>query len=97
MHVYVNGTICPAHEASVSVLDHGFLYGIGLFETMRVYDRKLFLWDDHFARLSSGLLALQIQPYGQKRSWRTRSCKRSTPMGCGMRMCASASPPGRKE
>ncbi|MED1645345.1 aminodeoxychorismate lyase [Brevibacillus agri] len=66
MHVYVNGTICPAHEARVSVLDHGFLYGIGLFETMRVYDRKLFLWDDHFARLSSGLLALQIQPIWSK-------------------------------
>lgn len=66
MHVYVNGTICPAHEASVSVLDHGFLYGIGLFETLRVYDRKLFLWNDHYARLSSGLLALQIQPLWTK-------------------------------
>lgn len=61
MHIYANGTICPAHEASVSILDHGFLYGIGLFETLRVYDGKLFLWDDHFARLSSGLLALQIK------------------------------------
>lgn len=61
MHVYVNGTICPAHEAAVSVLDHGFLYGIGLFETLRVYDRKLFLWDAHYARLSSGLLALRIR------------------------------------
>ncbi|WGV60313.1 aminodeoxychorismate lyase [Brevibacillus brevis] len=62
MHVYVNGTICPAHEATVSVLDHGFLYGIGLFETLRVYDRKIFLWDAHYARLCSGLFALQIQP-----------------------------------
>lgn len=66
MHVYVNGTICPAQEATVSVLDHGFLYGIGLFETLRVYDRKLFLWDDHYARLSSGLLALQIRPAWSK-------------------------------
>ncbi|EST51674.1 aminodeoxychorismate lyase [Brevibacillus panacihumi W25] len=60
MHVYVNGSICPAHEAVVSVMDHGFLYGIGLFETMRVYDRQLFLWDQHYARLQSGLLALRI-------------------------------------
>ncbi|WP_289142415.1 aminodeoxychorismate lyase [uncultured Brevibacillus sp.] len=66
MHVYVNGIICPAQEATVSVLDHGFLYGIGLFETLRVYDRKLFLWDDHYARLSSGLLALQIRPAWSK-------------------------------
>jgi 4-amino-4-deoxychorismate lyase len=61
MHVYVNGTIMPAEKASVSVLDHGFLYGIGLFETVRVYQRRLFLWDDHYARLSSGLLALRIK------------------------------------
>lgn len=60
MRVYVNGTIHPAEEAMVSVLDHGFLYGIGLFETLRVYDRRLFLWDAHYARLCSGLLALQI-------------------------------------
>lgn len=60
MYVFVNGSIIPAQEASVSVLDHGFLYGIGLFETLRVYDRRLFLWDAHYARLRSGLLALRI-------------------------------------
>ncbi|RNB62630.1 4-amino-4-deoxychorismate lyase, partial [Brevibacillus invocatus] len=60
MHVYVNGLIQPAHEAVVSVLDHGFLYGIGLFETLRVYDGQLFLWEAHYARLSSGLSALRI-------------------------------------
>ncbi|MED4586632.1 aminodeoxychorismate lyase [Brevibacillus choshinensis] len=62
MHVYVNGTIYPAEQASVSVMDHGFLYGIGLFETLRVYDRRLFLWEAHYARLCSGLLALRITP-----------------------------------
>lgn len=62
MHVYVNGTIYPVEQASVSVLDHGFLYGIGLFETLRVYDRRLFLWEAHYARLCSGLLALRITP-----------------------------------
>lgn len=61
MHVYVNGTIYPAEKAMVSVLDHGFLYGIGLFETLRVYGRRLFLWDAHYARLCSGLLALKIE------------------------------------
>lgn len=62
MRVYVNGTVLPAEQASVSVLDHGFLYGIGLFETLRVYDRRLFLWEAHYARLCSGLLALRIAP-----------------------------------
>lgn len=64
MHVYVNGSIQPAHEAVVSVLDHGFLYGIGLFETLRVYDGQLFLWEAHYARLSSGLSALRIASPG---------------------------------
>ncbi|MED1795687.1 aminodeoxychorismate lyase [Brevibacillus nitrificans] len=62
MRVYVNGTVLPAEQASVSVLDHGFLYGIGLFETLRVYDRRLFLWEAHYARLCSGLLTLRIAP-----------------------------------
>lgn len=61
MYVYVNGQIVPAEQAAVSVLDHGFLYGIGLFETVRVYQERLFLWDQHFARLSAGLLALHIR------------------------------------
>ncbi|USG66005.1 aminodeoxychorismate lyase [Brevibacillus ruminantium] len=61
MYVYCDGTILPAEQATVSVLDHGFLYGIGLFETVRVYEGRLFLWKEHFARLSAGLLALRIR------------------------------------
>ncbi|MFY0546307.1 aminodeoxychorismate lyase [Brevibacillus sp. H7] len=60
MQVYVNGKMVPAEEAAVSVMDHGFLYGVGLFETVRVYRRRLFLWEDHYARLCSGLLALRF-------------------------------------
>jgi 4-amino-4-deoxychorismate lyase len=67
MRVYVNGDILPAEEAAVSVLDHGFLYGIGLFETLRVYRRRLFLWEEHYARLCSGLSALRIDaPWSAK-------------------------------
>jgi 4-amino-4-deoxychorismate lyase len=60
MRVYVNGEIVPAEQAAVSVLDHGFLYGIGLFETLRVYRGRLFLWEEHYARLRTGLLALRM-------------------------------------
>ncbi|GAF74985.1 unnamed protein product, partial [marine sediment metagenome] len=35
--VYINGELVPGEEAKVSVFDHGFLYGDGLFETMRAY------------------------------------------------------------
>lgn len=64
MLVYVNGEIVPLEEARISAVDHGFLYGVGLFETMRVYNRRLFLWDRHLARLKRGLEAMQIrQPW----------------------------------
>lgn len=49
--VYVNGTIAPAGEAVVPVYDHGFLYGEGVYETLRTYNRVPFLYDRHLARL----------------------------------------------
>lgn len=49
--VYVNGTITPATEAVVPVYDHGFLYGEGVYETLRTYNRVPFLYDRHVARL----------------------------------------------
>lgn len=49
--VYVNGTIKPANEAVVPVYDHGFLYGEGVYETLRTYNRVPFLYDRHMARL----------------------------------------------
>ncbi len=49
--VYVNGRICTREEASVSVYDHGFLYGDGVFEGIRAYDGRIFKLDEHVARL----------------------------------------------
>ena len=49
--VYVNGTIQPAHEAVVPVYDHGFLYGEGVYETLRTYNGVPFLYDRHVKRL----------------------------------------------
>lgn len=61
MLVYVNGEIVPLEEARISAVDHGFLYGVGLFETMRVYNRRLFLWERHLARLKRGLETMKIR------------------------------------
>ena len=49
--VYVNGVIKPAGEAVVPVYDHGFLYGEGVYETLRTYNRVPFLYDRHMRRL----------------------------------------------
>lgn len=60
--VYVNGTIRPAHDAVVPVYDHGFLYGEGVYETLRTYNRVPFLYDRHMARLraSAGRIHLDV-------------------------------------
>ena len=58
--VYVNGTIRPAHEASVPVYDHGFLYGEGVYETLRTYNRVTFLYDRHLRRLRASAAHLHL-------------------------------------
>jgi branched-chain amino acid aminotransferase group I len=49
--VYLNRRLVPRSEARLSLFDHGFLYGYGLFETMRAYDGHIFRLDRHLARL----------------------------------------------
>lgn len=62
MQIFLNGKLIPAKEAVVSVFDHGFLYGDGIYETMRVYDRVVFMLDEHLIRLyrSASLIGLTI-------------------------------------
>ncbi|WP_026572988.1 aminodeoxychorismate lyase [Bacillus sp. UNC438CL73TsuS30] len=61
MFIYVNGEIVKKEEAAISPFDHGFLYGMGLFETFRVYDGHPFLLDHHITRLNEGLKVLNIE------------------------------------
>ena len=62
--VFVNGTITRAQDAVVPVFDHGFLYGEGVYETLRTYRGEPFLFGPHMDRLrrSAGLMALDV-PY----------------------------------
>jgi len=49
--IYLNGNLIPHPQAKLSPFDHGFLYGYGIFETMRSYDGNIFRLDRHLARL----------------------------------------------
>lgn len=51
MWVYLNDRFVKKEHARVSVFDHGFLYGDGVYETLRTYDGRMFLWERHVARL----------------------------------------------
>lgn len=58
--VYVAGKLVPAEQATVSVFDHGLLYGDGVFEGIRVYSSKVFLLEDHVKRLYESALAIRL-------------------------------------
>jgi len=59
---YVNGAFVPKEDAKVSVYDHGYLYGDGIFEGIRAYDGRIFRLEQHLDRLfeSARYLMLEI-------------------------------------
>lgn len=67
MWIYLNDRFVKESEATVSVFDHGFLYGDGIYETIRSYGEKIFMRDQHLARLhrSAEAIGLTIP----KRDW----------------------------
>jgi len=64
MEIFLNGGFIQEEDAKVSVFDRAFLYGDGIFETLRVYNGKPFLLDRHLGRLAHSLGGLYINdPY----------------------------------
>ena len=60
-YAYVNGRFVLEAEATISIFDRGFLYGHGVFETMRVYEGKVFRVCEHLDRLFASLKHLEIE------------------------------------
>jgi branched-chain amino acid aminotransferase len=60
--INVNGAISPAREAVVPVMDHGFLYGDAIYETMRTYAGATSLLDRHLGRLKRSCSRIRIAP-----------------------------------
>ena len=58
------GVIVPASEARISILDHGFLFGDGIFEGIRVTPVGIFRLEDHIKRLETAGRAVGIEPTG---------------------------------
>jgi branched-chain amino acid aminotransferase len=55
IQTYVNGKLSPKEEASVSAYDHGFLYGDGVFEGIRIYNGRIFKFEEHIDRMLDSL------------------------------------------
>lgn len=60
MTIYLNDKLVPEAEATVSVFDHGLLYGDGVFEGIRTYNNRVFLLRDHIARLYRSAQAIGL-------------------------------------
>ncbi|MFA6349885.1 MAG: branched-chain-amino-acid transaminase [Candidatus Omnitrophota bacterium] len=61
MKIYVNGKLCDKADAKVSVFDHGLLYGDGVFEGIRAYNRLVFKLDEHIGRLYESAHSIMLQ------------------------------------
>lgn len=59
--ININGVWCAKDEATVSVYDHGLLYGDGLFEGIRIYRGRLFKLEEHLDRLYEGARAILLK------------------------------------
>ena len=60
LRVYINGELIDKEDAKVSVFDHGFLYGDGVFEGIRAYNGKVFKMKEHIDRLYNSAAAIEL-------------------------------------
>jgi branched-chain amino acid aminotransferase len=83
--VNVNGRIFDQQHAVISVFDHGFLYGEGVYETWRTYNGQPFLFDRHMRRLrnSSGMITLAVPLSDEQLDARCRETTRAAGLGEG--------------
>jgi branched-chain amino acid aminotransferase len=61
MKAYLDGNFVDESDAKVSVFDHGFLYGDGVFEGIRAYNRRVFKLREHMERLYESAKAIDLQ------------------------------------
>jgi branched-chain amino acid aminotransferase len=59
--INIDGVITAAQEARIPVLDHGLLFGDSVYETLRTYKGKPFLFSRHFARLEHSAAAIDLR------------------------------------
>lgn len=62
--IFLNNNFIPQTQATIPIMDRGFLFGDGVYEVIPIFDGKLFGCDEHLARLEISLNATQIKnPY----------------------------------
>jgi 4-amino-4-deoxychorismate lyase len=72
LYMFLNGEVVPSEKATISIFDHGYLYGVGLFETFRTYGGVPFLLTDHLSRLEEGCMQVGMVWKKEKEEHRMR-------------------------
>ncbi|MFA6922121.1 MAG: aminotransferase class IV, partial [Gallionella sp.] len=60
MTIYLNGQYMPIEQATISVLDRGFIFGDGVYEVIPVYSRRAFRLEEHLQRLQHSLDGIRL-------------------------------------
>ncbi|MFQ5654283.1 MAG: aminotransferase class IV [Planctomycetota bacterium] len=81
--VWMDGSVEAAAEARVGVLDHGFLYGDSVYETLRTHGGRLFALEDHLTRLEASAAAIGLELPWERESLRQvlEEVRRAAPQG----------------
>ncbi len=61
MKAFLQNRIVNGKQARISIFDHGFLYGDGIYETVRAYDDHIFHWPDHYKRLKQSASRIALK------------------------------------
>ena len=69
--VYLNGQYLAIEEASISVMDRGFLFGDGVYEVIPVFGNKLLRFDEHLTRLQNSLNRISLSNPFDSNEWKT--------------------------
>ena len=62
MIIYIDGKYLPGDQAKISVFDHGFLYGDGVFEGIRAYNGRVFRLKEHLDRMYDSAKTIDLHP-----------------------------------
>jgi len=95
MLVFLNGKFVPRSRALVSIFDHGFLYGDGVYETIRVFGGRPFLLEDHFIRLAQSAQAIRLKipcSFRQIEEAIRQLIKRNREKNCSIRLTLTRGP-----
>jgi branched-chain amino acid aminotransferase len=83
--VNVNGKVTDGASAAISVFDHGFLFGEGVYETIRTYNGEPFLFDRHMQRLRASAAMIMLDVPHSDAEYLERSVDTMTTAGLGKR------------